>query len=113
MGRRAEIGELEQLVLLAALRLENRAYAPEIARLLEEHAERELSRGTLYAALDRLEARGLIEWSMETEERGRRTSRKRRRFTVTSAGVETLAAARRTLLGLWDGLEQHFERRSQ
>lgn len=112
MGRRAEIGELEQLVLLAALRLEGRAYAPEIARLLEEHAERELSRGTLYATLDRLEARGFIRWSIESGEGGRRTSRRRRRFAVTEAGVETLAAARKTLIGLWDGLEQHFEGRS-
>jgi len=111
MGRRAEIGELEQLVLLAALRLEGRAYAPEIARLLEEHAERELSRGTLYAALDRLEGRGFIEWSVE---RGTQqpANRKRRRFTVTDAGIETLAAARQTLMGLWDGLESRLEERA-
>ena len=112
MARKADIGELEQLVLLAALRLEDRAYAPEIARLLEEHAERELSRGTLYAALDRLEGRGLIEWSIEGGDSGGRASRKRRRFTVTAAGVETLAAARQTLLSLWDGLERRFEERA-
>ena len=56
MARKAELGEFEQLVLLAALGLREKAYAPSIARVLEERAEREMSRGTLYAALDRLEA---------------------------------------------------------
>jgi len=111
MTRKAEIGELEQLVLLAAMRLEERAYAPEIARLLEEHAGRELSRGTLYAALDRLEGRGLIEWTVESTA-ARRGDRRRRRFSVTEAGVETLASTRQTLLGLWDGLEHRFEERA-
>lgn len=112
MGRKSDIGELEQLVLLAALRLEERAYAPEIARLLEEHAARELSRGTLYAALDRLEGRGLIAWTIESRETDGPGSRRRRRFSVTEAGVETLAAARQTLLGLWDGLESRLQERA-
>ena len=104
MSRKADIGELEQLVLLAALRLGDQAYAPEVARLLEERADRELSRGTLYAALDRLETRGLLEWALEppTEDRG---GSRRRRYRVTPAGVDALAASRRVLLGLWAGVE--------
>ncbi len=58
MARTAKLGEFEHLVLLAALRLRDQAYAPEIARVLEQHAKREQSRGTLYAALERLETRG-------------------------------------------------------
>lgn len=107
MGRKAEIGELEQLVLLAAMRLEDKAHAPEIARLLEEHAGRELSRGTLYAALDRLESRGFLEWSIEGGAADS-SSRRRRRFRVTPDGIETLAATRETLLGLWEGLEHRL-----
>jgi len=107
MSRKAEIGELEQLVLLAAMRLEDEAHAPAIARLLEAHAGRELSRGTLYAALDRLESRGLLEWRIEggTAEG---PNRRRRRFRVTPAGIETLSMARHTLMGLWDGLEHRL-----
>jgi DNA-binding PadR family transcriptional regulator len=102
--RQADLGELEQLVLLAALRLEDEAYAPRIAALLEQRADRELSRGTLYAALDRLESRGYLEWTVETPTADRGGNR-RRRYRVTAAGAETLAAARRILLGLWDGVE--------
>lgn len=104
MARQADLGELEQLVLLAALRLGRDAYAPRIAELLEERAGRELSRGTLYAALDRLESRGYVEWSVDAPTRDRGGSR-RRRYRVTTAGAETLGAARRVLLGLWSGIE--------
>ena len=44
MARTAKLGEFEHLVLLAALRLRDEAYAPQIARVLEEHAKREMNR---------------------------------------------------------------------
>ena len=104
MARKAQLGEFEQLVLLAALGLREGAYAPAIARVLEEHAERETSRGTLYAALDRLESRGFLTWLREepTPDRG---GAARRRFEVTESGVEALARSRRVLMRLWDGVE--------
>ena len=104
MARKAALGEFEHLVLLAALRLRDEAYAPQIARVLEEHAQREMSRGTLYAALERLETRGLVEWHAEagTSERG---GRRRRRFRVTEAGAAAAADARRVLIGMWSGIE--------
>lgn len=104
MARKAEIGEFEQLVLLAALRLGEDAYAPDIARVLEERAGREMSRGTLYAALDRLEGRGFVTWKVEGPTADRAGGR-RRRFSVTPAGRDALAASRRVLLSLWDGME--------
>ena len=104
MGRIAVIGEFEQLVLLAALRLGDDAYAPRIAEVLEERAGREMSRGTLYAALDRLEERGMLEWEKESPTE-RRAGARRRRFTVTAAGRQALAAKRRILLSMWDGVE--------
>ncbi len=104
MARKAALGEFEHLVLLAALRLRDEAYAPQIARVLEEHAQREMSRGTLYAALERLETRGLVEWHAEagTSERG---GRRRRRFSATEAGAAAAADARRVFIGMWDGIE--------
>lgn len=104
MARKADLGELEQLVLSAALRLRDEAYAPDMARVLEEHAGRDLSRGTLYGALDRLESRGFVEWSLEapTADRG---GSQRRRYRVTPAGARALAEARRVLLGLWEGIQ--------
>jgi len=109
MARTAQLGEFEQLVLLAALGLRDEAYAPAIARVLEERAERETSRGTLYAALDRLEARGLLTWQLAepTPERG---GAARRRFEVTEAGTEALAQSRRVLMRLWDGVDSLLSR---
>ncbi len=104
MARRATLGEFEHLVLLAALRLRDQAYAPEIVRILEEHAKREMSRGTLYAALERLENRGLLEWQTEESTSERRGSR-RRRFSVTEAGTAGVADQRQVLLGMWSGIE--------
>ena len=104
MARKATLGEFEHLVLLAALRLRDQAYAPEIAKVLEEHAGREMSRGTLYAALERLEHRGLLAWHTE-EGTGQREGKRRRRFSVTEAGAEAVAEARRVFIGLWSGIE--------
>ncbi len=104
MARNAALGEFEHLVLLAALRLRDQAYAPEIAKVLEEHANREMSRGTLYAALERLEKRGLVEWHAEAST-AEREGHRRRRFSVTEAGTAALAEARQVLTGLWNGVE--------
>ena len=92
------------MVLLAALRLGEEAYAPEIARVLEQRAQREISRGTLYAALERLEDRGLIEWFTEdgTSERG---AGRRRRFSVTKVGMTAVADQREILMSMWSGIE--------
>lgn len=65
MKRNVGLGAFEQLVLLAALRLGDQAYAPSMARELDARAGRDVSRGTLYAALDRLETKGYVEWSIE------------------------------------------------
>ena len=104
MARNATLGEFEHLVLLAALRLRDQAYAPQIAKILEDHANREMSRGTLYAALERLEKRGLVEWHTEASTRGRGGSR-RRRFSVTEVGTALVADQRQVLLGMWSGIE--------
>jgi len=107
LTRKAELGEFEQLVLLVALRLGSEAYAPNIARLLEERAGREMSRGTLYAALERLEGKGHLEWQVEASS-SNRLGTQRRLFKVTPAGVQALSAARKVLLDLWDGIEHHL-----
>jgi PadR family transcriptional regulator, regulatory protein PadR len=103
LARKGELGEFEQLVLLAVLRLGAEAYAPEIGGVLEERAARDISRGTLYAALDRLETKGLLRWHVEAPTPDRSGSR-RRRFEVTPSGVRALATSRRILFDMWEGL---------
>ena len=109
MTRKAEIGEFEHLVMLAALRLGDEAYAPNISRHLEERAGRDMSRGTLYAALERLEAKGLIEWHVEAST-SKRSGDRRRLFALTAAGVRALSDQRQVLQVLWEGVEHLLNR---
>ncbi len=104
MGARSQLGEFEQLVLLAVLRLKDAAYGPRISAVVEEALDRTVSRGALYSSLSRLDEKGFLEWSVEATSSGRSGSRNRR-FAVTEPGVEVLRASRSALLTLWDGLE--------
>src|SRR5258706_9771064 len=62
MATPAYLGEFEQLLLLAVLRLDSDAYGLDIARELEARAGRTVSRGALYTSLDRLDGKGLLRW---------------------------------------------------
>lgn len=97
-------GDLEQMVLLAILRLGHEAYALSVLSELETRAGRRVTRGTLYKTLDRLESKGLVDW--EVEEAGpERGGHPRRRFRVMPAGVHVLRSSRATLFRMWEGLE--------
>ena len=98
------LGEFEQMVLLAILQLEEGAYAVPVLREMDSRAGRSVSRGTLYKTLERLEAKGLVQWTVEdgTPERG---GHPRRRFEVTARGVRALHDSRRALEKMWQGLE--------
>jgi DNA-binding PadR family transcriptional regulator len=101
------LGEFEQMVLLAALQLNETAYAPDIGRELERSASRRVSRGALYATLDRLEQKGFLRWKIEAASSDRGGHRKRL-FEVTASGVEVLKASRVALENLWKGLDDVF-----
>ena len=115
MADPAYLGEFEQLVLLAVLRLAREdgsaASGAAIARVLEEQAGRRVSRGALYTTLDRLEAKGLLRWKIATggPERG---TLPRRAYGVTPRGMEAVRGAQRTLQRMWRGLEQVLKDRS-
>lgn len=100
------IGEFEQLVLLAILHLDNDAGVLATRARMNALAKRAISRGALYRTLDRLEAKGWVEWTLDEQERPERGGHPRRRFRVTRPGIAALRASRATLLSLWDGLER-------
>jgi PadR family transcriptional regulator, regulatory protein PadR len=97
------VGEFEQLVLLALLRLGNDAYGMEARREIEARTGREVSIGALYTALDRLERKGFVAHRVgePTPERG---GRARKHFRVLPAGAAALERARAPLDLMWDGL---------
>jgi DNA-binding PadR family transcriptional regulator len=98
------LGEFEQMVLLAVLQLEDEAFAFSVLEELDRRVGRSVSRGTLYKTLERLEAKGYLEWALEDgpPERG---GHPRRRFSVTGRGITALQEAREAFLLMWDGLE--------
>lgn len=107
----ASLGEFEQLLLLAILRLQPDAFGTHIARELEERAGRSVSRGALYTSLDRLEDKGLLRWKVASGTEAR-DGLPRRAYTVTPAGIAALRASRDMLQRMWRGLEGFLKERS-
>jgi DNA-binding PadR family transcriptional regulator len=103
MIERKYLGELELMVLLALVRLGNDAYGVPIAKELLLLAKRDVSAGSIYAALERLESKGYVTSSLgePTSERG---GRAKRYFEATSSGVKALRKTRAALTRLWNGV---------
>jgi DNA-binding PadR family transcriptional regulator len=108
VGRHSILGELEQLVLMAVLRLED-PYPVSVRDEIRARAGVDLSRGTIYVTLHRLERRGLVTSALgdPTPARG---GKAKRVFHVTPAGQRELRAARAALRRLADGLESRIGR---
>lgn len=102
------IGEFEQLVLLAILRLGADASGVGIGRELEARADRRVARGALYTTLDRLEDKGLLRWKVAPggDDRARLP---RRLYTVTPKGLSAVRAAHGVLRRMSHGLEDVLE----
>jgi PadR family transcriptional regulator, regulatory protein PadR len=103
MIRRHQLGEFELTVMLALLRLENNAYGVPISEELHKVTGRQISLGSIYAALERLERKELVISKLgdPTPERG---GRAKRYFRVTTKGMRQVRATRAVLLNLWRGI---------
>lgn len=102
--RKASLGELEQLILLAALRLGDEAYAVSIGEELRAQAGIETPRGAVYVTLERLERKGMLRsrFGDPTPERG---GKAKRHFQVTKSALPLLRSSQAALLNLWDGVD--------
>jgi DNA-binding PadR family transcriptional regulator len=100
MSRTETLGEFEQIVLLAIVRLAADAYGTTIRREIEARTGRLVAIGALYTALDRLERKGYVGSSMSdpTPQRG---GRSKRYFTLKAAGVAALKRSRQALDRMW------------
>jgi PadR family transcriptional regulator, regulatory protein PadR len=98
------LGEFEQVVLLSILRLGDEAYAVSIRDEIVRCTGREVSRGSVYITLDRLETKGYLRSRLAdpTPERG---GRSKRYYALRPRAVEALKDSRRALVALWRGLE--------
>jgi len=102
--KRTRLGEFEEIVLLAILRLGDNAYGVPVRRLIETETNRRASFGALYTTFDRLEKKGYISSRQggATTDRG---GRSKRYLTVEGAGLEALRSSQYARANMLSGLQ--------
>jgi DNA-binding PadR family transcriptional regulator len=97
--------DFELMIMLAILRVRDRAYGVPIAREIEATAGRPVTLAAVYLALDRLQANKLVtsELGDPTPQRG---GRAKRFFRVTAAGLRAIRHTQRAFIALWQGIPE-------
>ena len=104
----ARLGEFEQLVLLALVRLGDDAYGVAVQREIRRRARRTVSLGSVYTTLTRMESKGIVASRLgdPTPERG---GRRKKYFAILPAGRRALHASLRALRTMTRGLDPSWE----
>lgn len=105
MSKSDSLGDFEQLVVLALLRLGDGAYGMLVRREICDRTGREISLGAVYATLDRLEDKGLVRSKLGGAD-GSRRGRAKRFFTVRESGLAALRRALDALDRMRDGIAE-------
>ena len=103
MGRRYQIGEFEEIVMLAIGILNQEAYGVAIKTEIEERLDRKVSMGALHTGLYRLEDKGFLSsyLGQATKKRG---GKPKRYFKVTASGQQALKAVMDNRKAMWDSI---------
>ena len=103
-GKVSYLGEFEQVVLLAVVRLGDDAYGASIRREIEARGGRAVTIGAAYATLDRLVEKGYLigRNAAGGPDRG---GQPRRCFAITSAGIAALEESRALQARMWHGIQ--------
>ncbi len=103
----SSLGEFEQLVLLAIVRLGADAYGVTISDEIADRAGRAASLGAVYKTLERLEDKGLIAGRIgePTAERG---GRRKKHYRMLAAGERALKRSLASIRNMTDGLERGY-----
>jgi PadR family transcriptional regulator, regulatory protein PadR len=103
------VGEFEQLVLFALVRLGADAYGVTIRLDIEERTGRTISSGALYTALDRLERRGFVSSRLgdPTPQRG---GKRKRLYSLQPAGGRVVARVHESIRQMTSGLSARLQR---
>ncbi len=83
------LGEFEQLILLALVRLTPNAYGVSMRREIEARTGRAISAGAIYTALERMESRGFVSSRLGDATEQRR-GRPKKFYRLEPAGAEAL-----------------------
>jgi PadR family transcriptional regulator, regulatory protein PadR len=99
------LGEFEEIVLLAVGILNDEAYGVAIRQEIENQTDREVNIGAVHTALHRLEEKGYLKsrFGEASEVRG---GKRKRIFTLTTAGIRALRQAQDLRLQMWAQLPQ-------
>jgi PadR family transcriptional regulator PadR len=94
------VGEFEELVLLTIAALVTEAYSVAVCDELTKHTGREVKLGGVHAVLNRLEEKGLV-LSKMGEATNVRGGKRKRYYSLTSAGKSAILRAREVRDQLW------------
>jgi PadR family transcriptional regulator, regulatory protein PadR len=99
------LGEFEELVLLTVAALLNEAYSVGICDELQRQTGRASKLGVVHAVLNRLEEKGFIKSKLgeATQTRG---GKRKRYYTITSAGKSALFKSKEVRDQLWSMIPQ-------
>ena len=104
MASREYLGEFEQIILLALLRLGENAYGVPVRREIERRTGRGVTVGALYSTLDRLEKKGYVH-SWFADPSAERGGRSKRFFRVEPLGLKALKRSQEVLAVMLEGLD--------
>jgi len=96
------LGAFEQAVLLTVWKLADEAYGRAVLRGVQDALVREIAAGAVYATLDRLEQKNLIDSRVEAGTEAR-AGRPRRYYRLTAAGIKALNESKAALEQVWRG----------
>lgn len=104
MSKGSFLGEFEQVVLLAVVRLKKEGYGLSIRREIEGRTGREVSIGAVYATLERLQTKGLLT-SWDGEATPVRGGRSRRHYALLLEGAQALRLSRAMMDRMWEDVD--------
>jgi DNA-binding PadR family transcriptional regulator len=102
------LGEFEQIVMLALLRLGSDAYGASACAEIEARSGRGVSVSAVHTTLERLEQKGLLKSRIgdPTPQRG---GKRKRHYEMTALGLRALQLSYRSLKNMADGVEHLLE----
>jgi PadR family transcriptional regulator PadR len=98
------LGEFEQIVMLALVRLGSDSYGATVCAEIEKRSGREVSVSAVHTTLERLEQKGLVKSRMG-EPSPQRGGKRKRHYEIASAGMRSLQASYRSIRSMADGIE--------
>ena len=102
------LGEFEQLLLFALLRLGDDASGASVMEEIENRADRPASAGAIYTGFERLTRKGLVSFCFGPPSK-KRGGKRRRLYRLEPAGAEALKRSYRAIDQMAEGMASKLE----